>query len=48
MNRISWFKMVYFKDGEALFAASNNNNDRLGEFLLSQGQDYRDSILSRK
>lgn len=31
-------KTVYFKDGDPLFASSNNDNERLGEFLLRQGR----------
>lgn len=34
-ERESEIKKIYFKSGDALFASSNVENDRLGEFLLS-------------
>jgi hypothetical protein len=30
-------KLVYLKDGQAVFAASNDHNDRLGEMLVRRG-----------
>ena len=37
-SRDSEVKKVYFKDGDILFASSNLDEDRLGEFLLRQGK----------
>lgn len=34
-------KKVYFRNGDILFAASNIDGDRLGEFLLAQGRITR-------
>jgi curved DNA-binding protein CbpA len=37
-------KKVYFKDGDVVFAASNLDEDRLGEFLLRTGKITREQF----